>query len=565
MGLSLQADHLKRYKDIAQLFMKYGRGDLVKGSGLDDALSDQDRTHSNNGNNGKPPIDPKAEELAKDLEEMGPIFVKLGQVLSSRSDLLPQPYLDALARLQDSLEPFPFQQVQETVESELGVRLSKAFAEFDPEPLGVASLGQVHRAEMRNGRPVVVKVQRPGIREQIATDLEALDEIAGFADHNTDAGRRFKFQEVLDEFRKNLARELDYRKEASNLAEVRENLKDFDNIIIPRPVDDFTTSTVLTMDLIPGKKIASLGPLAQLEMDGALLAEDLFRAYLKMILVDGLFHADPHPGNVFITPDHRIALIDLGMVGRLTTGMQDQLLKILLATSEGHSDEAADQAIKMGDLSEEFNETAFRRQVADLVVQGQNATVEELRIGRIMMELSRISGESGLRLPSELTMLGKTLLNLDEIGRILSPKFSPNDSVRRNASDIVRQRVLKGMTPGNLLAGAIEAKEFMTELPGRVNHILDAVAKNQIKVKVETIDEATLIEGFQKVANRISTGLVLGALIVGASMLMRVETTFRLFGYPGLAMVCFLGAAGLGFWLVLSIMMSDRNAKKGKA
>ncbi len=564
MGLSLQADHLKRYKDIAQLFMKYGRSDLVKGAGLDDALSDQDRSHANNGNNGKPPIDPKAEELAKDLEGMGPIFVKLGQVLSSRSDLLPQPYLDALARLQDNLEPFPFQQVQETVESELGVRLSKAFAEFDPEPLGVASLGQVHKAEMRNGRPVVVKVQRPGIRQQIATDLEALDEIAGFADHNTDAGRRFKFQEVLEEFRKNLARELDYRKEAANLVEVRENLKDFDNIIIPRPVDDFTTSTVLTMDLIPGKKIASMGPLAQLEMDGAQLAEDLFRAYLKMILVDGLFHADPHPGNVFITPDHRVALIDLGMVGRLTTSMQEQLLKILLATSEGRSDDAADLAIKMGELSDDFDEPRFRRQVAELVIQGQNATVEELRIGRIMMELSRISGESGLRLPSELTMLGKTLLNLDEIGRLLSPKFSPNDSIRRNASDIVRQRMLKGMTPGNLLAGAIEAKEFMTELPGRVNHILDAVAKNQLKLKVEAIDEATLIEGFQKVANRITTGLVLGALIVGASMLMRVETTFRLFGYPGLAMVCFLAAAGLGFWLVLSIMMSDRDARKGK-
>jgi ubiquinone biosynthesis protein len=556
MALALQTAHLKRYKDIAKLLWKYGRSDLLSGSGLDDALPPEERP-------GEPtPTDPKAEELAKDLEEMGPIFIKLGQVLSSRSDLLPEPYVEALSRLQDNLEPFSYGEVEKIVEEELGVRISKAFAEFEVEPMGVASLGQVHKARLRDGREVAVKVQRPGIREQIATDFEALAEIANFADKNTDAGRKYKFTEVLEEFRKNLIRELDYRREAANLKEIGANLAEYPNIFVPRPVDDYTTSRVLTMDYIAGRNIASLGPLAQLEMNGEALADELFKAYLKQILVDGFFHADPHPGNVFITYDHKIALIDLGMVGRLSQDMQEQLLKVLLATSEGRSEEAADIAIQIGQLSDQFDEQAYRRRVADMVMQNQSTTVSDIQIGKILLDFSQMSGQSGVRLPSELTMLGKALLNLDEIGRILAPGFNPNEAIRRNATDLVRRRMMQSLTPGNMLHGLMEAQDFVQHLPGRVNRILDAVAKNQLKVQVEAIDEATLIEGFQKVANRIATALIAAALIIGASMLMRVETAFRLFGYPGLAMLCFLGAAGLGLWMVVSILLQDRDAKR---
>src|SRR6185295_9858612 len=363
MGISLNPEHLKRYKDIGALFLKYGRSDLVKSAGLEDAiLLDEDE-------NPESIIAPNANELAEDLEAMGPTFIKLGQLLSTRADLIPEPYLEALARLQDNVQPIPFAEIEEVVTSELGVRLSKAFAEFDPKPIAAASLGQVHRAEMRDGRQVVVKVQRPNIRAQIATDFETLAEIASFLDGHTAMGKRYEFQRILNEFRKSLLLELDYRIEARNLVTIGQNLDDIDSIIVPTPIDDFTTSRVLTMEYIHGKKVTSLSPLAHIDLDGSILAEQLFRAYLQQILVDGIFHADPHPGNVFLTDDGRIALIDLGMVGHTTPQMQENLLKLLLAISDSNSDAVADLVIRTSEKMDDFNAAEFRRKINQLIAQ----------------------------------------------------------------------------------------------------------------------------------------------------------------------------------------------------
>ena len=232
MGISLNPEHLKRYKDIAALFFKYGRSDLVKSAGLEDAILLDEQA---NGNSRKAP---DAKELVQDLEAMGPTYVKLGQLLSTRADLIPEPYLDALARLQDDVEPISFEEVEEVVTSELGVRLSKAFAEFNPKPIAAASLGQVHSATMRDGRLVVVKVQRPNIRNSIAQDFEALGEIAAFLDKHTQMGRRYEFERILNEFRKSILRELDYRIEAKNLITIGKNLDGIDMIIVPTPIED---------------------------------------------------------------------------------------------------------------------------------------------------------------------------------------------------------------------------------------------------------------------------------------------------------------------------------------
>lgn len=554
MSLAFKPEHIKRYKDIAQLMMKYGHSSMTADAGLDPILTEEDRV---------PELgqDPKAEELAADLEKMGPIYVKLGQVFSSRGDLLPASYVKALTRLQDHNTPFSYTEVVETVEQELGCRLSKAFQEFEEKPVATASLGQVHRAILHNGRPVAVKIQRPGIRKEIAEDIEVLTDIARFADAHTDAGRRYQFVGIMDEFHKNLLRELDYTQEARNLARVGENLQEFPHIVVPQPVMAYSTSKVLTMDYIQGKKITSIGPLRKMEMNGAELAEELFRAYLKQILVDGIFHADPHPGNVFITDDSCVALLDLGMVGHVSGPMQEHLLKLLIAISDGRGDEAVDIAIKIGEKLEDFDEPSFRRRIVELVTQNQDAQVKDINVGRVMLDFANIASESAIRMPPELTMLSKTLLNLDDIGTALDPDFNPNDSIRRHAGEIMQQRLLKSLSLGNLVSTALEAQEFAREMPGRLNHILDMVAKNQLKVKVDAFDEANLIEGFQKVANRITTGLVLAALIMGASLLMRVPSHFNIFGYPGLAMLCFLGASGGGFWLILTILMSDRAVR----
>jgi ubiquinone biosynthesis protein len=556
MSVSLVPKKLKRYKDIAWLLVKYGRSDWARGMGADDELAPAVKGAST------PP--PEAEELAKDLEKLGPTFIKIGQLLSTRADLLPPPYLAALSRLQDKVEPFSFAEVESIVESELNVRLSKAFAEFESTPLAAASLGQVHRARLRDGRPVAIKVQRPGIREQVLEDLEAFTELARFLDQHSELAGRFELEKTVEEFRATLLEELDYRREARNLAAIGTNLSEFELIVVPDPILDYTTGRVLTMDYIRGSKVTSLSPLIRLDLDGATLAEELFRAYLKQILVDGFFHADPHPGNVFITDDGRIALLDLGMVARLSGRMQEELLKLLLAVAEGDGDEAAERAEQIGQKQEGFETREFRRRIANLVGTYHHATVGQMQIGKIILEVSRVAGDSGMRLPSELTMLGKTLLNLDEVGRVLAPDFDPNASIRRNAADLLRRHMWKSASPGNLAATLLEAKEFVQKLPARVNRVLDLLAENDLRLQVDAIDEERLIEGLHKIANRIALGLVLAALIVGAALLMQVPTTFRILGYPGLAMIFFLAAAAGGFALVVGILVNDRKKPRGK-
>jgi len=559
MGISLKPEHLKRYKDIGWLFMKYGRSDLVKQAGLDEVLAREEE-----GGPATELTEPKAEELASDFEKMGPTFIKLAQVLSTRADLLPLPYIEALSRLQDNVEPFSFAEVEEIVTAELGVRISKAFANFDEAPLAAASLGQVHRASLRDGREVVVKVQRPGIREQIIKDLEVLSDIADFLDGHTEMGKRYEFRNMLAEFRKSLMRELDYRQEARHLEIFDNNLRDFDSIVVPLPIDDYTTSRVLTMEYIRGKKITSLNPLVWVDVDGVRLAEDLFHAYLKQILLDGFFHADPHPGNVFLTDDHRVALIDLGMVGHISPARQEDLLKLLLAISSGNGDEAAEQTIQMGEEKPGFDEKRFRRLVGDLVSEHQDTSVAEIDTGRVVMEIQRIAGDVNFRLPHEFTMIAKMLLNLDQVVHTLDPGFDPNASIRRNAADMMQQRVLKSLSPANLFSAVMETKGFLEKLPSRLNKFLDAVARDEIKFKVDAIDEMLLMEGLQKIANRITMGLILAALIVGSAMLMRVETSFKILGYPGFAILFFMIAAGGGIVLVINILYNDEKAKKDR-
>jgi predicted unusual protein kinase regulating ubiquinone biosynthesis (AarF/ABC1/UbiB family) len=554
MALSLKPERIKRYKDVVALLIKYGRSDLVQKNDLD--LID------GHGEALATTAEPKAEELAADLEKLGPTFIKLGQLLSTRGDLLPEPYLEALARLQDQIEPFSFDEVEQIVSSELGGRISKLFAEFDREPTAAASLAQVHRARMRDGRMVVVKVQRPGVRETIVKDLEALEEITEFIDAHTEMGKRYEFSNMLSELRQTLLHELDFKREAGNLRRLRSSLREFERIIIPEPIEDFTTSRVLTMDYIAGKKITTLSPLRLMELDGPGLSEELFRAYLKQILVDGFFHADPHPGNVFVTDDNRIAIIDLGMVAHISGSFQENLLRLLLAISEGRGDEAAEVSMRMGEPKPNFDKADFEHRVANLVAQHSDATLDQIDAGHVALEITRISADCWFRLPSEFTLIAKALLNLDRVVYTLFPDFDPNEIIRDEATGILTRQIVKSIEPGNVLARVIEVKEFVERLPTRVNKILDAIGNNELKISVDAIDERVVLDGLQKVANRITLGLVLAALIIGAALMMRVETSFRIFGYPGLPMIFFLLAAIAGVVLVGSIIFYDKHPRK---
>ena len=663
MGISFKKEHLKRYKDVAALLIKYGNSDLVKNAGLEEALVKDEvdanisgakpgpsildplagptraaptpnkpelaadkgmvtterplkedgtpdenakpirlpqggygyvcpidpngKNGNGNGNgsngngsngngNGEPAFSPigsassqangtsshSPDEFAKDLEKLGPTFIKIGQLLSTRADFLPPAYLQALTRLQDNCEPFSYSEVELIVVNELGVRLSKAFSSFDATPIAAASLGQIHHAVMRDGRDVAVKIQRPGIREQVIQDLEALADIAEFYDKHTKAGKKYEFGVMLEELRKSILEELDYRKEAHNLETLKANLKEFELIEVPAPVPGYSTGKVLTMDFVQGKKITAITNLERLEIDGGPLAEEIFRAYLKQILVDGFFHADPHPGNVFLTKENKVALIDLGMVARLTPYMQNKLFLLLLAIAEGRPDAVANIAIDVGEPKENYDEQQFRTRVTSLVQGHLEKNLNEMDLGVVIVGVTQLAGECGIRLPAELTMLGKTLLNLDLVGTTLDPNFNPNDSMKRNATKIMHSRTEKSLSMGNVFTTMVEAKDFMEKFPKTLHKIMDLIATNNVKVKVDAIDEEVLVDAAQKIANRVTLGLILASLIIGASLLMRVQTKFMLFGYPGLAIICFLCAAGFGFGLAIHIAIYDQHGKK---
>jgi ubiquinone biosynthesis protein len=327
-------------------------------------------------------------------------------------------------------------------------------------------------------------------------------------------------------------------------------------------VDDYTTSRVLTMDFIEGRKVTAITSLRKLDIDGAELAGTLFRAYLKQILVDGFYHADPHPGNVILTEDGRIALIDLGMVARLQEGLQDKMLRLLLALSEGKTSETVEYAIELGTRSTEFDEGAFSRDASDLIGRYQDRSLNDLQVGRVMLEFYRVAANTGLHFPSEFAMLGKALLNLDNIGRTLDPHFNPNAAVRSYASKLLRQRVRKSVTLADLYEFLLDAKEFLELLPKRVNKIMGSLANNELALQVNAIDEKYLMTGLQKIANRLTVGLVLAAIIIGAALMMHVRTDLLLLGYPAIAIIFFLLAGIGGLWLAFAILFHDERISR---
>ena len=540
---------MSSYTDLVRLLLRYGRTDLLSGAQLDEfAIGDEDAVDQGS--------ERTAEAFAADLERMGPTYIKMGQLLSTRFDLLPPAYTEALTRLQDTVEPFPFEQVQEIVESELGARIKDLFATFDEEPLASASLGQVHRATTRSGKDVVVKVQRPDVRDTIRDDMSILGKVSEVADKRTSVGRSYGLSQLLSQFRRSLVGELDYRREAKNLLRFVDLTRDYEHLVVPEPVLQLTTSRVLTMEHIEGRKVTDLGPLALMDIDARPMVEQLFRAYLRMILDDGVLHADPHPGNLLVTDDGRIALLDLGMVATVPARVQTQIVKLLLAISDGDGEECAQVLAEMGHPLEDYDAAAFRDEVAHLVSEAVGSG-PDMEAGRVLVDLSRISGSHGLRPPAEMSMVGKALLNLDQATAHLDPTFAPAEAIRDNVSEIFASSLKT--SPGGILAAAIEAKEFTALLPKRANRILDALSQGELRVNVDAIDEQRLHLVLQRVANRLTLGLIIAATIIGAAMMMRVETDARIFGFPAIAMVFFTIAVVAAIALGVQIVLTDRK------
>lgn len=533
--------HVPRYVEIGRLLLKHARADV-------DPTADPDD------------VPPEAEELADDLEKMGPTFIKLGQLLSTRADLLPPQYTVALSRLQDDIEAMRPDVVEDVFADEIGMTVMDAFEWFDPEPLASASLGQVHRARLANGHEVVVKVQRPEAKQRIRDDLDAIEGLGSWMDAHTRAGKRMGFGELIEQFRQSLEAELDYKREAANLGRLREIVEPYNRLLVPRPVKELTTTRVLTMDYVPGRKVTEITDVGRTDVDGPELCDQLFRAYLDQILVAGFFHADPHPGNITLTDIGQLGLLDLGMVARVEPRMQDALARLLVAVSEGRGEEAGRVTISISTPLDDFDEEAFVRGSAALVAKSEGADMGDVAVGTLVMEISRLAYETGLRQPPELSLLGKALLNLDQIAARLDPHFDPTSAIRDHADSVMQERLKPSRE--RMYATALDAREFLEELPGRLNRLLDSASKGELQMKVEAIDEKELLRGMRQIANRVTMGLVLAALVVAAAMLMQVETSSTLFGYPTIAIVCFLVAFLGALALLVAIIREGRRQQR---
>ena len=548
---------LNNYAKFFSFILKYYNSDVVK-STANSVLNEIEKTEiSEDEYNQKP------EELVEDLKKMGPTYVKLGQLLSTRPDLLPENYLQALANLQDDVETVPYEEVQKIFEEEIGVKINKAFELFDPKPLASASIGQVHLALLPSGKKVVVKIQRPGVRKNFIEELETLKNMADLAVTHSKVAKKYALDDVIEELRFILLNELDYNKEAQNLVILKENLKEFKNLIVPSPVAEYSSSKVLTMDFIDGKKITSLGNLKKIETDFTSVIDDLVEAYMKQIIVDGFVHADPHPGNIHVTADDKVALMDLGMVAKFSPKIQEKIMMLLVGMTKKDGDDITDALLEISEYdSAKVNLDHFRKNINRLVMDSTSTNAEDMETGRILLQMNRIAADEGIKLAVELNILGKVLLNMDQIVAVLTPKYDLQKAIRRFMEKMVNKKMQQELKPENAYAFLLDNKKLLENLPGRLNKITENLANNQLELKINAIDEDRLTEGFQKVANRITSGLIIAAMIIGAALLMRIPSTYTILGYGVLPFFFFVIAIGLGLFLVYSIMFKDDHFKK---
>jgi predicted unusual protein kinase regulating ubiquinone biosynthesis (AarF/ABC1/UbiB family) len=555
----LKTRNLGAYADLLLLFTRYGRKDFRLTLNAEDFMLPETAAAEI-----EPDVRARAEAFANALKTMGPTYVKFGQLLSTRPDVVPQEYIAALESLQDALEPFSFAEVERIIEEDLGVRISKAFEHFEAVPIAAASLGQVHRARLKHAgsdpdatREVVVKVQRPNVSEQVHRDLDVFTEIATELEKHTEIGRRLNLVAAIEQARMVMLSELNYLQEARNTETLRRNLADFPQLHVPAVIHDFTSPRVLTTELVRGRKVSKLTPLALIEGNYAELASVLTKAYLKQICVDGVWHSDPHPGNVFVreTPGEesapQIVLLDFGMVSRISSEFQDEIIKLLLAISANRGAEVADACIRVGEAQERFDAVKFTREISSLVATVHDANAKDVNTGQLIFTVIGVANSNDLKVPGELAMLGKTLLHLDSITRLLDPDYDPQRVIGDYAEDLIAQKLKQKFHPRNFYPAMLDLNQLALDLPRRAREIVDLTAGGKLTVGIKLTQAEELLGGIHKVANRITIGVVIAALLISSSLMMRVQATLAVIGY--------VLASIAAFYLIVSTIVKDRK------
>ena len=546
-----------RTREIASIFARHGLGWLVAQLGLG-GLIPFERGWFGHPKRESPYT--QAEHLRMALGELGATFIKLGQILSTRPDLLLPEYITELTKLQDAAPPVPFEQVCQVVCNELGQPPQDLFAQFDPHPLASASIGQAHLAVLKDGQEVIIKVQRPGVAEQVERDLEILSNMAEWADAHTSSGRDYNLAALVEEFAYTLRNELDYRREGQNADRFRRGFADDPGAYIPRVYWDFTTGRVLAIERVQGIKIAEMSVLDEAGINRRVVAENAVRLMLREVFEFGFFHADPHPGNFFVRPDGSIALIDFGMVGRLDEQLQDSLLRIGLAINRQDAGRLTDEFYTLGVVSGRAKRAVLKRDLDHLLGQYTGRPIKDLAVAQVTNEVMAIAFRHHLQLPGELVMLFRVVGMSEGLGARLDPDFRLFEFAEPYLQRFwLKRRSPKAMT-WRLGQSFLEATDFGLDFPRRASRLFDQLERGDLEFNIQHEGLREFTHQLQRMVNRLALSIILAATIVALGLMMLIyhpagweQAIGWVFG------LAFLLSLGFGVSLMWSIWRSGRG------
>ncbi|MCR2825915.1 ABC1 kinase family protein [Microbacterium sp. zg.Y909] len=543
----MQPPPLGRYQEIADTLARHGLDFLAGELGITRFLPARRRAAA-----GTPPAPPAdaPTQLRLVLEDLGPTFIKLGQLLSTRTDLLPPAYITELSKLQDAGPAVPAEQIRETVHQELGSDPEELFASFDWTPMASASIGQVHAATLGDGTPVVVKVRRPEVVRQVQDDLEIINTLAGRAAKVSSLARSYNITGIVKEFSDTLRAELDYLREARNAERFAQNFAARRGVMIPRVFWETTTSRVLTLERMTGIKVSDRQALDAAGIDAGALAAAGGKIVLTMIFEDRFFHADLHPGNLFVHPDGTLAFIDFGMVGELSEELAEQLADVFIGTGTRDAEALANALIELSVTQGSVDRRALRASVASFLSQHFDKPLGDIHFTRMVTDLLRILRESHLQLPHEISLVVRTLVVIEGVGVQLDPAFDLNAVLTPYARRLIRRRLSFEALSKRMGRASIDAGALMLELPTRLRRLIESVDDNGIEVHLRATELVPLFARAERIGNRVVAGIITAALINSIGQLMGRDNRLRTWqrAITGAVLTAFTSLSGYLLW-----------------
>ncbi len=547
--------YLQRFQKIINTFVKHGFGQLINDLGIKEISRYLPRLYHRKQSELKEIS--KAVRVRMVLEELGPTFIKFGQLLSTRVDILPPDYIKELRRLQDQVPPFPFFQVKEVIEKELNCSLELLFEEFDETPLAAASIGQVHRALLPGGDSIVVKIQRPNIRNTIELDLAILTEIAFLIDKYTTLGKLYNFKSVVEEFKSVINNELNFLQEGRNAERLKKNFAQVNYVYIPDIYWSYTTEKILTLQFVEGTKLNDAEGLEKGNFPRRQIVEHLSKAYLKQILVDGFFHGDPHPGNLGVTQDKKLFILDFGIAGHLNEEQRQLLSKLALGFLSRDPEEVLHAIISFGIVPAKTDKDQLKWELERLQEKYYDLPLKEIHLGQVLYELMEISFKQHIKLPRDLTLLAKTLFTLESLISLLEPDYSIAEIAKPLSEELAKNRFSRKKVVSVLYKNINQYFKLLEILPDRITSILERGAEGNLKLRLEFLGVERILNRLNNMVNRISFSIVLASIIVGLCLIVNLTEAILFRRFP-VAEIGLLIAALMGFWWLWAILHSGR-------